>query len=273
MGTAGVEKSGRQEGTRGPMPYDHDDLRLGELVGSLQTLLLNTNDLEGLLEGVAAVASKVVEPPASCGITTEHEGRPATVASSDARAAEVDRAQYDTGTGPCLDALASGQVVEVTDQRHDARWPAYAERSVALGVRCSLSIPLIVDGDRTIGALNVYGYERSHEFGDDQRRRVELFATQASTAITLAMQRREQQAVAHQLESALLSRSVIDQAIGVLMAEEHCTAEHAFALLRRHSQNNNRKLREVAVEVITRLSGHPPATPPPFRKPGTKAGA
>ena len=57
------------------------------------------------------------------------------------RAALVDKAQYDTGSGPCLEALETGRPVEVIDQRYDGRWPAYAERSVELGVRCSLSMP------------------------------------------------------------------------------------------------------------------------------------
>ncbi|KAA1428716.1 GAF and ANTAR domain-containing protein [Nocardioides antri] len=255
------------------MPYHDEELKLGQLVGSLQTLLLSTNDLESFLEGVAAVAAQVVEPPASCGITTQPDGRPTTVATSDARAAEVDQIQYDTGTGPCLDTLEHGLPVEVLDQRHDDRWPAYAERSVALGVRCSLSIPLTLDGDRTLGALNVYGFDRPREFGDDERRRVELFATQASTAIALAVQRKEQQNLAQQLEKALLSRSVIDQALGVLMAQEKCSSQRAFELLRVHSQNHNRKLRDVAVEVITRLTGQPPVTPHPFRRPDEPAGA
>ena len=254
------------------MPHHEDELRLSELVGSLPNLLLSTHDLNSFLEGVAVVASGVVEPPASCGITTRHEGQPTTVATSDTRAALVDQAQYDTGTGPCLEALATGRLVEVTDQEFDARWPAFAERSVGLGVRCSLSMPLTV-GDQTLGSLNVYGFDRPREFGEEEKQRVEVFAAQASTALTLAMQRSEQQAAAQQLEQALQSRSVIDQAIGVLMAQEQCSTDQAFDLLRQHSQNTNRKLREVAVDVVTRLTGHPPVTPAPFRKPDQTAGA
>ncbi|MDZ5620965.1 GAF and ANTAR domain-containing protein [Nocardioides bizhenqiangii] len=249
------------------MPYHDDELRLSELVGSLHTLLLSTDDLDTFLDGVATVAAKVVEPPASCGITIRRNGAPATAATSDPRAVQVDQIQYDTGTGPSLEALTTGKPVEVTDQRLDDRWPAYAEGAVALGVRCSLSIPLAEDGDRTLGALNVYGYDRPREFGEDERHRVEVFASQAATAIRLAVQRSAQQDVVRQLEQALVSRSVIDQAIGVLMAQEQCSTDQAFDLLRKHSQNTNRKLREVAVDVITRLTGHPPITPEPFRKP------
>ena len=248
------------------MPYHEDELRLSQLVGSLQSLLLSTNDLESFLEGVALVAAKVVEPPASCGITTKLGGQLATVATSDARAAELDEVQYESGSGPIIETLSSGLPVEVTDQQTDDRWPDYAARSVELGVRCSLSIPLVVDGNRTLGALNVYGFDRPREFGEEERHRVEVFAAQASTALELAMQRREQQHVADQLENAVRSRSVIDQAIGVLMAQEKCNSEQAFDLLRQHSQNHNRKLREVAAELITRVTGQPPVAPLAFQK-------
>lgn len=254
------------------MSYHDEELRLSELIGSLQDLLLSTHDLKGFLEGVAVVASQVVEPPASCAITTQHEGPPTTVATSDARASMVDHVQYETGTGPCLETLETGHPVEVTDQRSDDRWPAYAVRSVDLGVRCSLSLPL-TNGERTLGALNVYGYERPREFGDDEKQRIAMFAAQASTALTLVMQRSAQESTAHQLEAALASRSVIDQAIGVLMAQERCTADQAFAMLRKHSQNNNRKVREVAVDLIVRLTGHPPDEPTAFRRMGEIADA
>lgn len=84
-----------------------------------------------------------------------------------------------------------------------------------------------------------------------------------SSAIALAVQRSERRDLAHLLEQALRERSAIDQALGVLMVQEGCRADEAFDLLRRHSQNTNRKLRDVAVEVITRLTGHPPTDAAP----------
>lgn len=248
-------------------PEEYAEAELGELIASLPTLLLGSDDLQTFLDSVATMASTVVEPPAACGITTQTEHGPATVATSDPRAGEVDERQYDAGVGPCLQALATGEPVEVEDQATDERWPAYREQALRLGLRCSLSLPLQFDG-RTLGALNIYGFDRPQSFGGSERRRVERFAEQATTAIALAVQRNEQQHLAQQMEEALASRSVIDQALGVLMAQERCTAGAAFDLLRRHSQNTNRKLRDVAVDVITRLTGHPPSDPTPFRTAG-----
>lgn len=243
---------------------DRDEADLGGLLSRLHTLLLSTADLESYLEGLAGLASTVITPAPACGITTRYDGRPTTAASSDERASLIDEHQYTLGEGPCLHAMATGDPVEVIDQAHDARWPAYREKANELGVRWSLSIPLVVQGS-AIGALNLYGFECPDALGPAERSRVERFAEQAATGIALAIRQNEQVMHAEQLERALVSRSVIDQAIGVLMAQERCSSERAFDLLRHHSQNTNQKLREVATAVVTRLTGHPPASGQPFQ--------
>jgi GAF domain-containing protein len=151
-----------------------------------------------------------------------------------------------------------GKFIEVEDQLIDDRWPTYRDSAVELGVRCSLSYPLAVQ-DRIVGALNVYGFQRPHGFTEEDRQRVATFATQAATALAVAMRFAKQAEISDQLEAALTSRSVIDQAIGVLMGQQRCDAETAFALLRSHSQHNNRKLRDVAIDLITRITGQPPS--------------
>jgi hypothetical protein len=96
------------------------------------------------------------------------------------------------------------------------------------------------------------GHDGAHRSGDEE-----------VTKLIITIKDRDQQ-LAEQLQNALASRSLIDQAIGVLMAQERCDSQEAFELLKRHSQNNNRKLRDVAADVITRLTGHPPTAPAPF---------
>ena len=242
---------------------DPDEVRLPELLLSVQTLLLRAPDVEAFVRELAGVASQVAVPPASCGISLRHERR-VLRAHSDRRARTLDEQQYDDGAGPCLLALVTREAVDVADvagQRDDSGWPSYTRTALERGVRSSLSLPLTVAGS-AVGALNLYSTV-PHAF-DRERRRAELFAAQVSTALALAMGRAEQAALAADLEHALASRSVIDQAVGVLMAQQGCNADAAFDLLRRHSQNTNRKLREVAADVITRLTGTPPAPPHPF---------
>jgi GAF domain-containing protein len=229
---------------------------LVQTFSALQSLLLTAQDIEGFLTEVAKLAAGVAHPAASCGITIRRHGQPLTVASSDARAEQVDQAQYGAGAGPCLDSLETGAIIDVPDLTADTRWTDFRHQALAHGIRSSVSIPLSIDGS-TVGALNLYG-PQPHAFDQATRQHAEAFATQAATALTLALRNGDQAKDTAQLEQALASRTVIDQALGILMAQQQCTAEDAFALLRAHSQNNNRKLHDVAADLITRVSGQPP---------------
>lgn len=236
---------------------------------SLQELLLTAPAIETFLQEVSMLASGLLDPVASVGITVHQGGEPLTVASSDDRAPLIDEEQYTVGQGPCLESMKTGRVVEVKDQRTDTRWGDYPARARSHGVLSSLSLPLLVDG-RSLGALNLYSNERADAFGDDIREQAMVFAERASVALTLTLRYNQQANTSIQLEQALSSRTLIDQAVGILMAEQRCNAHVAFDLLRRHSQTQNRRLRDVAKDIITRVSGAPPAEPRPFehRRPG-----
>jgi GAF domain-containing protein len=239
---------------------------LASAYATLNLLLLNSDSTESFLEELAGVAAQVIEPPASCGITVRRDRQAVTIATSDPRATIVDEVQYSAGEGPCLHAIDIAGTVAVPDLHQDHRWPTYREKALEEGIRCTLSLPLMVE-ERAVGAINLYGYKTAGQFHEAERARAEAFAGQASTALTLMMRRIEQTELSHQLEQALASRSVIDQALGILMAQQKCSSGEAFDLLRRHSQNNNRKLREVAAEVIARATGRPPAPPHEFGRP------
>ena len=115
-----------------------------------------------------------------------------------------------------------------------------------------------------MGALNLHSSERVNAFGDEVKQRVLAFAERTSIALTIIIRQEEQAKTSRQMEEALASRTLIDQAIGILMAQQRCDAHVAFDLLRRHSQNHNRKLRAVAVDLIARVSGGPPTPNHPF---------
>lgn len=243
----------------GPRPGD-----MAATYAALQSLVLNAQSVEDFLTDLARLSSAITEPRASCGITARYGSRPLTVASSDARAERVDESQYVVGEGPCLDALRTGTPIAVRDMAADTRWEEYRERAVEQGLKSSLSMPLIVDGSPT-GALNLYSFDLVDAFSGAQTRRAEVFAAQASTALTLMTRQLQQRETAEQLEQALASRTTIDHAIGIIMGQQRCSADEAFALLRRHSQSNNRKLREVAADIVTQVSGQPPVEGPAFR--------
>ena len=131
-------------------------------------------------------------------------------------------------------------------------------------MRSSLSYPLRAQ-DTLIGALNLYSGELAF-FGEVQSRQAAGFAQNASVAVGIAARMAHQAVLTDQLRASLASRSVIDQALGVIMGEERCTAQEAFELLRAVSQNRNIKLRQVAENVVSRVTGQAPQ-PPPFEPP------
>lgn len=223
---------------------------------ALQLLILTAPGVEGFLRDVAELAARIIDPPGSCGITLRRGDAELTVASSDERARLVDEAQYGAGAGPCLDSLTSGAVIHVPDLVTETRWPEFRQAAVRHGVRSCLALPL-TGGTGILGALNLYSV-RPRAFHDTARHRAATFATQAATALVLVLRSADQAEQSIQMEHALASRTEIDQAIGILMGQQRCTADEALALLRRHSQNNNRKLREVAADLIVRVTGKAP---------------
>jgi GAF domain-containing protein len=237
--------------------------------GQLLSLLVESPNIDALLDKVVHLAAEVVTPAAACGITVRRDGQPFSAATSNDLAAQVDELQYGADEGPCLDAMRSGTVVQADYLSHDDRWHRYRPHAVAHGVVSSLSLPLLVDGE-SLGALNLYSATPA-AFTEPQRTQAEAFATQCAAALTVSLRQMRQAQTHSQLAEAMVSSSVIDQAIGILMAQQRCTAAVAFDLLRRASQNRNRKLRDIAGEIITNVSGAPPLPRPAFRPSPTEA--
>ncbi len=235
-----------------------DDLR--ELHGAL----LGTQGIEQFLHEMAVLAARLVSGGLSCGMTMQPSGRPVTVACSDPVAARVDEVQYELGDGPCLHAMRDGRMVRIEDTAGKARWPEFEAQAASHGIRSCLALPLNAGG-KPVGALNLYARSAS-AFGGAEARRAENFAENASGALTLAIRLASHAALIEQLRSSLTSRTVIDQALGIIMAREHCTQARAFAIMRSASQNSNVKLRDIASAVVSSVTGEPPQPPPPFEE-------
>ncbi|MQA77340.1 MAG: ANTAR domain-containing protein [Streptosporangiales bacterium] len=130
-----------------------------------------------------------------------------------------------------------------------AAWRTYG---LAHGLTKSLSVPLPTSTGAPLGALNLYSISAAKLTQDDHDAAV-VFAAQAAGAVMVAIRLAEQAELLDQLERALESRAVINQAKGVVMAQEHCTADQAFAILRTASQRRNTKLRDLARAIVTRV--------------------
>jgi GAF domain-containing protein len=168
-----------------------------------------------------------------------------TAASTDDVPGRVDAVQYETGQGPCLDAMSGLGTTVIDDLSSDGRWPAFSRRAAEeTGVRSMLSFHLFVQGD-TIGVLSLYS-RRPAAFDSHDRAVGTVLAAHAAIALTAAAERRH----AQQLEEALRSSREIAMAMGVLMGRGGVTEDEAFTQLRRASQYLNVKLREVAAGVV-----------------------
>lgn len=250
--------AGYLNGLGGPADHGDEPVGLHELV----SLLLTTRGVEDFLTELAGLAAAALA--SSCGITSRRGDQPITVASSDSLADSVDEVQYDVGQGPCLQAMATGKVVHVPDVTDERRWGSYPARALANGVASSLSLPLSSDG-YSVGALNLYA-RTTHAFDDPADvARAAAFASQGSAVLTVAVHQAQQTVLTEQLSAALSSRSVIDQALGILMAQQRCNAATAFTYLRTASQTRNRKLRDIATDIVTAVGGPSPEPAPSTR--------
>jgi len=239
------------------------DLELSSAHRELQHLLLDGSDIADFLLKLATLTAALVSG-SSCGIMMRRDHLVSTAASSDAFALRMDEVQFGRGLGPCLEALHSGETVQVQTLVGETRWGDFGIRALAAGVGSTLSVALSTDGE-PVGALNLYS-PSAGTYDAAQVTRVELFAEQAATALTLMIRRTETVELESQLREAFASRAIIDQALGIVMAEHRITSVDAFAILRESSQLHNRKLVDIAAELITTMTGHQPQPPRPFTR-------
>lgn len=207
-------------------------------------------------EAVTRLAVERVPTARAASITILEHGRFKTVAATHEIALRADRLQYDLGSGPCVDAILDETVYNPKDLAVDDRWPEYGRRVVdELGLRAMLSYRMTLEQAGVIAGLNLYAQE-ADAFNDRDLAEGLLLVTHAAQAVAAARLRNQ----VDNLERALASNRDIGTAIGVLMAQHKITRTQAFDLLRIASQNTNRKLREVAQDVIE--TGTVDITPP-----------
>jgi len=228
----------------------------------IQSLLAETATFRGFLSDLVALAVRSFPEKVSSSVTLMRGGQPETAVSSDELATMADQAQYGLETGPCLTAFRSGQEVIVTDLEQESRFGEYPGKAVALGLRSMVAMPLSGSGD-AVGAFNVYAAEPG-VFTDGSLVRARVLASVAAGAVEIARRLTEQSQLNDDLKAAMASRRIIDQALGITMAQESCDADAAFAVLRRRSQTEHRKLRDIALSIVTETAGAPPVEAPDF---------
>lgn len=214
-------------------------LRLGER--------LRTVPADSMVEAVLEHAVDALPGARWASITTLRQGTFHTLAATGAEAREADAIQYRLGSGPCVEAVLEDSVHLSRDLADDARWPVYGARAAEeLGLRSALAyrLPLVAEPD-LIAALNLYS-DVPGAFGPRTVWAGTMLATHAAWAVSMALTRQR----AENLERALRSNREIGTAIGVLMAQHKLTRDQAHELLRLASQDGNRKMADIATDVV-----------------------
>jgi GAF domain-containing protein len=224
--------------------------RLGSL--SLRTVLM-----KDLLQTIADLAKIVMPGATEASVTLLVNDHPTTVASTGQLATDLDETQYERGHGPCLHAARTGELTEIADTRTDSRWPDYMPRAAEHGVLSSLSVPLAIDDEQVAGALNIFA-RLPNAFDEASRTAASRFGPYAAVAAGNLHAYRSARENADNLRAALETRSVIDQAKGILMDRHKLTADQAFRVLAQMSMKTNRKLHAVADDLV-HTGDFPPA--------------
>ena len=234
---------------------------LAESLDALATFVAGGETLQETLQRVTDLGVQAIESADMTGLTLLDGDRPTTAVFSHPTAPEVDAVQYAAGTGPCLDGSRQQRSFRIDSTVDEERWGEFCRAAAAKGIHSVLSLPLAVAG-RGLGALNFYA-GAPNAFSEDDEEVGRLFARQAAVALANAEAYWGATTLAVQLKQALTSRAVIDQAKGIIMGLQGCSADEAFDVLRRASQRENRKLRDIAQDMVERAQRLPKAGPTP----------
>jgi hypothetical protein len=204
--------------------------------------------MRSLLGEVAALAKMSLPGHLETAVTLLTGDSPSTVVFTGQLARELDESQYGWGHGPCLHAARHAEPIEIADMRTEERWSGFTATAVRHGCLSSLSLPLPVH-EGVSGALNVYAREpQTHD--DAALDWAQRFAAYAAVVAGNMLVYESALDRARNLESALDSRAVIDQAKGILIERFKFTPDQAFQALTRVSMETNTKLRDVAQRFV-----------------------
>jgi hypothetical protein len=244
--------AGRNESTDSVLGGRYYDLV--ESLTELASALTENESVRDTLNSILALALRSVPGCHAASVTVFDEAdQPSTIAATDDRTRELDRRQYILRDGPCLDAARRQQVNRWNHLEAEQRWPDFTQLAQEMGLRSYLAAGLGLAG-RKLGALNLSSHD-SDGFSQLDEDLISLFTVPASAAIVVVSRYCNARDLASQLEYGLRSRAVIDQAVGIVMAESRCGADQAFATLTKASNNRNMKLRDLATEIVTRIGG------------------
>jgi transcriptional regulator with GAF, ATPase, and Fis domain len=241
------------------------DRRVREVFIELSDTLVDDFDIIDFLDRLAARCSELLGVSA-CGILlADHHGVLNVVAASTEQARMVELTQLQNLEGPCLDAFHSGRPVQHADLRHpDPRWPRFSAAAVEAGYLSVQALPMRLR-DSILGAVNLLS-EVTGPLTDDTVALGQALADAATIGIVHQRAQARQEIITEQLQAALNSRILIEQAKGFLTHSLGLGVDEAFAVLRAYARANNRRLTDVANDIVQGRLTLPQAEAPPDRE-------
>lgn len=236
-----------------------DSTRHAEHIISLHGLVTDSADIQTILNGLTRFAADAISKAAcediDCALTLRRRKRTATVAGSSDKAVRLDHIEQSLAQGPCLDALDVGHPVLLDDVSTDTNWPEYSTALVAEGCHSALGVPMDL-GETSEAVLNFFA-PATGVFTDEVINEASAFAHVAGSTLRLAIRIETVEQLNADLKTAMATRTVIDSACGVIMAQSHSSHDQAFELLAKASSHRNQKLHDVAADIIARLGVTP----------------
>lgn len=245
---------------------DADDVDLHAGLGGVAGIVASGRGVVDVLHDVAEFAVQAIPGVDGAGVTMAESAAGALHLRAWAVTAdfvrEIDTVQYhELNEGPCITCMQSQRPAVSGSLGSDDRWPRFGGRVARMGVHSALSMPLIV-GEKVMGAINAYAYDRD-AFAEHAVQLASQFAGPAAVSVCNAGLLADARDRTAQLQLALVSRTVIDQAIGIVRARTGVSAEEAFDRLAKISQAENVKLRVVAERLVEEAVRRARARPRP----------
>lgn len=227
-----------------------DDAAARELLQRFAKTLVREYDIEEVLEDLAGELRQILDVAGAGVMMVDSDDHLRFVSSSDEKLKYLEDLQIELDEGPCLHAFRIGDRVIAEDLRNDSRFPKFGPRAVEAGMLAVFSYPLHYE-QRAFGALNLYRSEPG-ELDETQHEMGAAFADIATLYLMHGSDDEQRERITRQLQGALDSRVLIEQAKGFVAASHDISPDDAFEVIRRYARGRGRNLREVAAEIVER---------------------
>jgi transcriptional regulator with GAF, ATPase, and Fis domain len=233
-------------------PGESRESTLVETFVRLADTLVDDYDVIDLLTELSSKCVALFAVDTAGLLVDDGRGRLSVLASSSEDTRLLELFELQSNDGPCLECLRTSSPVTAENLEQETRWPRFVPRALASGFGAVHALPLRLR-ERTVGALNLFTVAPG-ELPSSDARAAQGLADVATISLLQERKARDQDALTSQLQHALRSRVVIEQAKGVLAAGLDIEMEDAFERLRKRSRDNRRRLVAVAEEVVNASS-------------------